>query len=750
MEINDIGNTFKDSYLIYNRRSTDDADNQRNSLMYQRQRNLEHVEHSNPKIFTATNLTVRGFCTNGIIDESHSAFKQEDEFIITADGAIQYRILRPKFLILVGLLQSHKIRGVIFLCWDRASRNEQDDLIIKKLKQMGCDIRFVEATYEDTSAGKLHMRVDGMFSSHYSEVISEKVRGAQKKLRGERRCIYAAPIGYLDRGSDNKPFDPERAPLVKRIFEQYATGDWSIQQLGKWAREQGLTKRPTRRNRTKEEIANNVDVATIPKIAHPVDHKTIEYMLPNPFYIAKVKIVDHYEDSTAHQALIDDSLFFKVQAMLKQKRVSVYYMDKGFHTYRELTRCACGRAYSPYEQKGIIYYRSRCKEGCTNSNPNLNESDITTSIQRLLDEIHFTEDELLEIEGVMKSEMSKISKNRDKVMADLQTRQRTINADIDYIVQNKITLLRTGTMDADAIREEQKRLEAKLAVINNEIKVYAESIPEMLRYIMTFSEVVKDAGVYFKFALDSEKREITSLVFTELVFKDRQLISYEANDGFKALLKRKASTQIQSSLPHFEEIPQNRMSGSGGRIRTASKSPEIPLPIGFHPSLHFESCEGAFGVLIFRMNLPRAYTRGFARAHKDLRGMFGETKKNPPLALSQGAALHISLRRVGNRERKFPDISSTIGLRYPMIIIDLDRKNVIPGNSRRKERHILILHIARAEISPFDLFESEDDRIGSILRSLDPILDIDLVGTERRTRVRKRREHSDRPCRIGD
>ena len=566
MELKDIGDQFKDQYTEYNRRSTDDADNQRNTLPYQRNQNLGYIDRE--KLPFAKNLTIPGFCTNGVIDESHSAFKQEEEFVITADGAIQYRILRPKFLTLISLLLARKIKGVVFLCWDRASRNEQDDLILKKLIQMGCDIRFVEATYEKTSAGKLHMRVDGMFSAHYSEVISEKVRGAQKKLRDERRCIYASPVGYLDKGSDNKPLDPERAPTVKRIFELYATGDWSMRQLGKWARDEGLTKKPVRRKRTKDEIANNMDVADIPKISRPVDHKTIEYMLPNPFYIGKVKIGKTYENSTAHQALIDNSLFLDVQKMLKQKRVSVYYVDKPFHTYREMASCECGRSYSPYEQKGIIYYRSRCKEGCTNGNPNLNESNITVAIQKVLDEVYFTDAELLEIEGVMKSEMAKIATNRNKVMDDLQGRQRTIIADIDYIVQNKVTLLRTGAMDADTVREEQKRLEAKLMVVSEEIKTYAESVPEMLKYIMTFSEVVRDAGLYFKYALDSEKREIASLVFGELVFKDRQLISYEARDGFKALLQRRSVSFSKKAQTPSGENSLDEVTGSGGRTRT--------------------------------------------------------------------------------------------------------------------------------------------------------------------------------------
>lgn len=563
MELKDIEEQFKDGYLIYNRRSTDDADNQRYSLTHQRQRNIEYAHRNNLPI--ATNLTIPSFCTNGIIDESHSAFKQEEEIIITPSGSIQYRILRPKFLILIGLLQSHKIKGVIFLCWDRSSRNEQDDIIIKKLMESGCDIRYVEATYEKTSAGKLHMRVDGMFSAHYSDVISEKVRNAQRKLREEGKCLYLTAIGYLDMGSDNKPFDPERAPIVKRIFELYATGNWSFRQLTHWAREQGLTNKPRRRKRTKEEIANNVDVASISQIARQIDLKTIETMLPNPFYIGKIKVGNSYEDSSAHKALIDNSLFFQVQEMLKKRRISVYYVNKEFQTYREMTRCECGRAYSPYEQKGIIYYRTRCKDGCTNNNPNLKEEDITNAIQKILDDVYLTDEELHDIEKGAKTELAKIADNRDRTIDDLQKKQRTILADIDYLVQNKVTLLRTGSMDAETIREENVRLESKLALVNAEITAYAESAPEMLNYVITFSEIAKDAGLFFKYALDSEKREIASIVFTELIFKDKELISYTAKDGFEALLQRKKQIDIKSDLLG---IPSNLGTGGPTRNRT--------------------------------------------------------------------------------------------------------------------------------------------------------------------------------------
>ena len=72
----------------------------------------------------------------------------------------------------------------------------------------------------------------------------------------------------------------------------------------------------------------------------------------------------------------------------------------------------------------------------------------------------------------------------------------------------------------------------------------------MLRYVITFSELVKNATLYYEHALDSEKREIITQVFSELVFNKRKLVKYKAKDGFEAILNR------------------NWVSGSAARTRT--------------------------------------------------------------------------------------------------------------------------------------------------------------------------------------
>ena len=544
-------NKHADEYLTYNRKSTDDADNQKNSIDYQTGQGLKFAKNNK---LSVAQFDQEGFCENGIIKEKHTAFKTSG-LTMRSDGTVEYKIERPKFQILVQKLLNKEFKGVICLCWDRISRNDQDDMIIKSLITKGVDVRFVQTSYEKSSSGALHMDIDGMFSQHYSRVISEKVKAAAEKLKAEGKCIYMSPIGYLDNGSDNKPIDAERAPIVKRIFEMYGTGEWSLAQLAKWANQQGLNSKPSRRRRSGKEMLEDIDQKTLQKFSRPVNNKTIENILRNPFYIGKLKIDKRdngkYIDGKFHQPLIDISLYNRVQAVLKSKNVAIHYVDKNFFTYRSIIRCACGRGYSPYIKKGFTYYRCRCVDDCKNSNKNLKEEHINEAIINTLSRIQFTDEELQEIEIKAKIGLENLSNTRNKELDDLHNQRKKSLGDLDYITKNKITLLRSNAMNGEEINQQENQIKKELALINEQALIYQDAVHEMLKYVITFSELVKTANLYYKNALDSEKREIATQVFSELVFTEGQLANFKAKEGFAALLNR------------FTVI-----SGSRGRIRT--------------------------------------------------------------------------------------------------------------------------------------------------------------------------------------
>ena len=533
--IQKISDQYADCYIAYARKSTDDADNQKNSIEHQELEIRKYIERQGIQIAP---LTIDAFCTSGFITEHHSGYKEDADFKTNPDGTISISVERPKFLMLVNLLRQKKLKGVVSLCWDRFSRNEADDMLTKKLIKQGVDVRFVQVTYDQGSAGALHMDIDGMFSRHYSRTISEKVRNTNKKLRSEGKCTYTPPLGYLSEGSDRKLFDPERAPLVKRLFIMYATGEWSYTTLAAWANRNGLTTRPVRRNRTSSERLKGVELKDIPKVSRPITASTIWHILSNPFYIGKIVHKGELFDSTVHQPLIDLATYYKVQAVLRQKSVSIHYPHLAFYTYRGRIRCGvCGRVYSPYTKKGISYYRSRCKEDCTNKVKNVNDKFITEKLKEIISRIHFAEEELQAIEAYTSKHLDAVAERRSAEVDNVRLQRDKALENLEFLAKDKVYLLRTGVFTVEQILEEEAKLKASIAEYDEKISDLSVSAKAMLDYIVSFSELVRQMAIYFEHGLDTEKRDITVQVFSEL-FIDSGEFKYQAREGYDALLRR--------------------------------------------------------------------------------------------------------------------------------------------------------------------------------------------------------------------
>jgi len=195
-------------FLIYTRRSTDDkADNQANTLEWQRQAGLEYAQRNGLPLLG----TLRGFCKDGVILESHSGHKKSP-LQYGKDGNITLAPLRPKFTKLVQMLASGELEGLIVKNWERLSRNDQDSMIIKDLiDRKLATIHFIEAHYDhERSSGKMHRNIDSSFSEYYSQQLSERITSAVNNLHSEGKFPHVAPIGYLDEAVAEKPKWAER------------------------------------------------------------------------------------------------------------------------------------------------------------------------------------------------------------------------------------------------------------------------------------------------------------------------------------------------------------------------------------------------------------------------------------------------------------------------------------------------------------------------------------------------------------
>lgn len=527
----------KDEYLVYNRKSTDDLDNQKNSISHQ---TLEALKYSKREKLPIADVEIKGFCTNGIINEKHTGFKEDDDVKMNEDGSIQFRIERPKFQMLVKALLDREYKGVIILCWDRASRNKNDDNLIRKMMKMGIDIRFVQANYENSSSGELHMDVDGMFAQHHSRNTSEKVRNTNRKLRDEGACTYRAPIGYLNNGNPrHKPFDPVRAPLVKQLFEKYAEDTWSLADLAQWASDNNLRARPVRRKRTLDEMLSDEEVVIEP-IERPLTLNHIHKILTNLFYIGKVLGNDGvYVPSTSHHPLVSEDLFYKVQNLMAKKRVSIHYKNKLYFAYRGLIRCGgCGRVYTPYEQKGIDYYGVRCVKGCDNGHRNTNAEEIEKMVGKLMSELSFTKEELIEIDNQVRSDVSNLEDKRQAQVNGIAQEKRKLREDQAYLRKNKLTLLKTNGYSPEEFLKEDSEISQRIQSLTEQEEGVDMTMDKIVQDTVLLSELLEDAYLYYLLANPTEKQKIITTIFSELTLHEETL-NYKCRKGFKVLENRK-------------------------------------------------------------------------------------------------------------------------------------------------------------------------------------------------------------------
>lgn len=531
--------TYCNYYLIYNRKSTDEQDNQKTSLKHQKEENLKFALRNNLPIAPVTTPT---FFNNGVISEKHSAYKQNDDMVLNDDGTVQFSVERPKFHKMSQLLNKKLFKGVIFLCLDRASRNASDNVIIKRLEKNGVDIHFALATYDKTSAGKLHQDIDGMFAEHKSRDTAEKVTNTGKKNRRDGVCTYKAPVGYLNLGTmDDKPFDPVRAPIIVKFFE-LADAGWSLADIAKFAIEQGFTMPTIRKRRTEHQMLldeEEDEASNQPKVCNLPRYTSIQKILRSPFYTGVVQNKEiGWIPSTSHKALITKELFDRVQEKLTKKNKSKKYDVPLPNPFRAQFTCdGCRRSYTPYFKKGHLYLGSRCVVGCSNSNKNFNVDFITKNISKIVSTLSFSKEEIGVIDSRVKNYLEVIEKDQIKKEEENKNKKNKLSEDLAYLQANKLTLLKNGVYTPESLVAEERKLETSISNISNLEHISVEKIQETVENVYKLSELLKDFIPQWEFANSHEKQDLLKIMFSELSISEKTL-NYKVTKGLIPIQSR--------------------------------------------------------------------------------------------------------------------------------------------------------------------------------------------------------------------
>lgn len=250
---------------------------------------------------------------------------------------------RAVFGEMLRLLRKGGAAGVIIHKIDRGARNLRDWAELVELFDGGVDVRFTNESLDlGSRGGRLSADIQAVVAADYIRNLREEIRkGFYGRLK-EGLYPLPAPVGYSDagRGKPKLP-DPVRGPLVRRAFELYATGQFTLDTLVSELFRLGL------RNRA----------------GSPVGRNALSYLLNNPFYAGLIRLRRTGElFEGRHIPLISHSLFETVGARLSG-RTRQRSVRHSFLFRRLLTCRTCSRSLVGELQKGCVYYRchtSRC------------------------------------------------------------------------------------------------------------------------------------------------------------------------------------------------------------------------------------------------------------------------------------------------------------------------------------------------------------------------------------------------------
>ncbi len=156
-------------------------------------------------------------------------FKEQGESAKTAD--------RTELQKLLQYCRTHKgkVQFVVVFNLTRFAREKYDHFALRAhLKSLGISLRSATEPIDDTATGKLMEGVLAAFAQFDNDCRSDRTRAGMRAALELGRWTFLAPIGYLNAPramGKSLMADPERAPLVRRAFEEYATGRFTKEQL---------------------------------------------------------------------------------------------------------------------------------------------------------------------------------------------------------------------------------------------------------------------------------------------------------------------------------------------------------------------------------------------------------------------------------------------------------------------------------------------------------------------------------------
>jgi site-specific DNA recombinase len=413
------------------------------------------------------------------------------------------------------------VRVILVEKTDRLYRNLKDWVTIDDVtRDFDLEIHLVKEgsviSNDSRSADKFMHGIKVLMAKNYIDNLSEEIKKGMKEKVAQGGYPHKPPVGYFNNPETRKiDIDPKTAPYIRKLFELYASGNYSLRGLRKKCMEDRFYIKPS------EPI---------------ISVSSLERILKNEFYTGVFYWKgNRYEGK--HEALVSDDLFKQVQ-----EQFSSYNRPKEVKrefVYGGLLTCAnCGCAITGIIKKNrYVYYV------CTNYHKNckqlyVKEEVLDEQFAKVIGGLQFDNEVIVWVRGALLDSFEVEKQFHQKAVSDLQAQYNRLQARLEKIYMDKLD----GNITEDFWKEKDTQWRREKEMVLKKLQAHSKADASyMLTGIRTL-ELVQKASILYPKKSTLEKR-----AFLNILLRNSKL------DGKDLLLQFREPFDIIAILPEINE-----------------------------------------------------------------------------------------------------------------------------------------------------------------------------------------------------
>jgi site-specific DNA recombinase len=409
---------------------------------------------------------------------------------------------------------------------DRLYRNLKDWVIIDELD---IEIHFVKEnavlSRDSRSSEKLMHGIKVLMAKNYIDNLSEETRKGMEEKAKQGIWPSFAPFGYRNvvdpSGKRTIEPDPIVAPQIGRLFEWYSTGRYSLLEVTRMARKEGMVFRKSR--------------TSIPRA-------TVHNILRNKLYTGEFdwKGVTY---QGLHTALINRDMWTRVQAALHQrlrKRHRKAKHDFAFSGLIQCGHCGCSLVGEMKKGKYIYYhctgYRGKCPE------PYAREETFEKIFGDLLKQLKIESEVIEWVAEALRRSQRHERQCHEAAVARLEGQHGALQARIDNMYLDRLD----GRIEAAFFDRKASAWRLEQSALSQEIHIHRESDKTYLSEGIDLLGLAGRAHELFLTQTVREKRRLLNFLLSNCSWKEGKL-SAMFRQPFEMLSHRVKAGQNETS-----------------------------------------------------------------------------------------------------------------------------------------------------------------------------------------------------------